>query len=89
VPNVVGRPRNEAERLLADANLQVKTGFKQTNSVPEGQVISQDPKDGTLEIGDTVKIVVAQKEPPVVTPTTVTPTPTATSTSSPSPSASP
>ncbi len=89
VPNVVGRPRNEAERLLADANLQVETDFKQTNSVPEGQVISQNPKDGTVEIGDTVKIVVAQKEPPVVTPTTVTPTPTATSTASPSPSASP
>jgi serine/threonine-protein kinase len=89
VPNVVGRSQNEAQRLLADANLQVKTGFKQTNSVPEGQVISQDPKDGTIEIGDTVKIVVAQKEPPVVTPTTATPTPTDTSTASPSPSASP
>ena len=66
VPNVVGRSQSDAQRLLADANLQVETEFQQTNSVAEGQVISQDPKDGTLEIGGTVKIVVAQKEPPVV-----------------------
>ena len=88
VPNVVGRSQSDAQRLLADANLQVETEFQQTNSVAEGQVISQDPKDGTLEIGGTVKIVVAQKEPPVVTPTTVTPTPTPTESESPSPSPS-
>ena len=93
VPNVVGKSQNEAERLLADANLQAETDFRQTSSVPEGRVVEQDPADGTVEIGGTVKIVVAQKPAPTVTPTTVTPTPTPTpttptDTTSPSPSAS-
>ncbi len=88
VPNVVGRSQNDAQRLLADANLQVETEFRQTNSVAEGQVISQDPDDGAVDIGSTVRIVVAQKEPPVVTPTTVTPTPSPTETPSPEPTPS-
>ena len=29
--------------------------------MPEGTVISQSPKDGTVDIGGTVKITVAQK----------------------------
>ncbi len=88
VPNVVGRSQSDAQSLLADANLQVETEFRQTNSVAEGQVVSQDPDDGAVDIGSTVKIVVAQKEPPVVTPTTVTPTPTPTETPSPEPTPS-
>ena len=88
VPNVVGRSQNDAQRLLADANLQVETEFRQTNSVAEGQIISQDPDDGAVDIGSTVRIVVAQKEPPVVTPTTVTPTPSPTETPSPEPTPS-
>ena len=89
VPNVVGKSRNEAQRLLADANLKVETDFRETDDVPEGRVVEQDPQDGTLEIGGTVKIVVAQKPAPTVTPTTVTPTPTETPTPSPTVSASP
>src|ERR671910_769958 len=88
VPNVVGRSQSDAQSLLADANLQVETEFRQTNSVAEGQVVSQDPDDGAVDIGSTVRIVVAQKEPPVVTPTTVTPTPTPTETPSPEPTPS-
>ena len=77
VPNVVGKSQNDAQRILADANLQVETEFRQTNSAPEGRVVEQDPEDGTVEIGGTVKITVAQKAAPTVTPTTVSPTPTA------------
>ena len=86
VPNVVGKSRNEAERLLTDANLQAETDFRQTSSVPEGRVVEQDPADGTIEIGGTVKIVVSQKPAPTVTPTTVTPTPTPTPTPTDTPS---
>ncbi|GAA4404708.1 Stk1 family PASTA domain-containing Ser/Thr kinase [Fodinibacter luteus] len=89
VPNVVGKSQNEAQRLLADANLKVETDFRQTNSVPEGRVVEQDPESGTVEIGGTVKIVVAQKAAPTVTPTTVTPTPTPTPTETESPSPEP
>jgi len=85
VPNVVGKSQSEAQTIIAAANLQVETKFKATNEVPEGQVISQSPKDGTVDIGGTIKITVAQKAAPTLTPTTVTPTPSP----SPTPSESP
>ena len=78
VPNVVGKSQSEAQTIIAGVNLQVETKFKATNDAPEGTVISQSPKDGTVDIGGTVKITVAQKPAPTLTPTTVTPTPTAT-----------
>ena len=89
VPNVVGKSQSEAQSIIAAANLKVETSFKQTNDVPEGTVISQSPKDGTIDIGGTVKITVAQKAAPTVTPTTVTPTPTPTPSGSSSPSVPP
>jgi eukaryotic-like serine/threonine-protein kinase len=89
VPNVVGQSQSQAQTTIAAANLRVETKFKQTNDVPEGTVISQSPKDGTIDIGGTVKITVAQKAAPTVTPTTVTPTPTPTESSSPTPPPSP
>jgi serine/threonine-protein kinase len=89
VPNVVGKSQSEAQTTIAAAKLQVETKFKQTNDVAEGTVISQSPKDGTVDIGGTVKITVAQKAAPTVTPTTVTPTPTPTVTPSPTPSPTP
>ena len=76
VPNVVGKSQSEAQTIIAGVNLQVETKFKATNDAPEGTVISQSPKDGTVDIGGTVKITVAQKPAPTLTPTTVTPTPT-------------
>jgi serine/threonine-protein kinase len=87
VPNVVGKSQSEAQTTIAGLNLKVQTSFKQTNDAPEGTVVSQSPRDGTLDIGGTVKITVAQKPAPTVTPTTATPTPTPTP--SPSDSSSP
>ena len=89
VPNVVGKSQSEAQTIIAAANLQVETRFRQTNDVPEGTVISQRPRDGTIDIGGTVRIVVAQKAAPTVTPTTVTPTPTPTPTGSSTPTPPP
>jgi serine/threonine-protein kinase len=90
VPNVVGKSQSEAQTIIAAANLQVETRFRATNDVPEGTVISQRPKDGTIDIGGTVRIVVAQKAAPTLTPTTVTPTPTVPSAStSPTPPPTP
>ena len=83
VPNVVGKTQSEAQTIIAAANLQVQTSFKQTNDVPEGTVISQSPKSGTVDLGGTIKIVVAQKAAPTLTPTTVTPTPTPSGSTSP------
>ncbi|HYN65265.1 MAG TPA: Stk1 family PASTA domain-containing Ser/Thr kinase [Ornithinibacter sp.] len=89
VPNVVGKSQSEAQSLIAAANLQVETKFRQTNEVPEGQVTAQSPRDGTIEIGGTINITVAQKAAPTVTPTTVTPTPTPTDSASPTAPPSP
>jgi eukaryotic-like serine/threonine-protein kinase len=89
VPNVVGKSQSEAQTLIAGVNLQVQTKFKATNDAPEGTVIAQSPKDGTVDIGGTVKITVAQKPAPTLTPTTVTPTPTPTETATPTPSPTP
>jgi eukaryotic-like serine/threonine-protein kinase len=90
VPNVVGKSQSEAQTIIAGANLQVETKFKATNDVPEGTVISQSPSKGTVDIGGTIKITVAQKAAPTLTPTTVTPTPTLPSGStSPTPPPSP
>ena len=61
---LVGIIRNESEVQQAldkiealkvrAANLQVETKFKATNDVPEGTVISQSPKNGTVDIGGTM-----------------------------------
>jgi serine/threonine-protein kinase len=88
VPNVVGKDQREAQTIIAGANLRFQTKFKATNDVSEGTVISQSPKDGTLEVGGTVKITVAQKPAPTLTPTTATPTPTPTETPTPTPTES-
>lgn len=89
VPNLVGLTLSEAQQALSDAGLQPDTQFQQTDAVPENQVLSQTPKQGTsVDAGSTVKIVVAQKAPP----TTSAPPPTSpgpSGTPSPSPSATP
>ncbi|MBM6401224.1 Stk1 family PASTA domain-containing Ser/Thr kinase [Phycicoccus sonneratiae] len=90
VPNVVGMSQNDAQRALADANLTVETEYRQTASVPEGQVIEQDPKGrAKADVGSTVKIVIAQKAAPTVTPTTVSPSPTDSGSPTPTPSGTP
>lgn len=88
VPNVVGKSTDEAQRLLSAAGLESKTEFRESSTVDQGDVIEQDPRDGKVDIGSTVTIVVAQRPAPTVT---ATPTPTATPspTDSPSPSPSP
>ena len=84
VPNVVGKSSDEAQRLLSAAGLESKTEFRESSTVDQGDVIEQDPRDGKVDIGSSVTIVVAQRPAP-----TVTATPTPTETPSPSPSVSP
>jgi beta-lactam-binding protein with PASTA domain/predicted Ser/Thr protein kinase len=61
VPDVTGRPADQAVRTLTDAGLRVdatKQAF--SPSVPKGSVISQSPSSGTLYRGDTVTLVVSK-----------------------------
>lgn len=87
VPNVVGRTRDEAQQAIQAAGLKYRTQTRETAAVDEDTVIEQDPKDGELDLGDTVTIVVAKKPAPTPTPTP-TPTPSPTEVS-PSPSPTP
>lgn len=67
VPDVVGDQIADAEAALSAAGLALGTvTFDYSGSVPEGQVISQDPAAGTLlPAGSSVNLVVAA-EPSIV-----------------------
>jgi beta-lactam-binding protein with PASTA domain/serine/threonine protein kinase len=73
VPDVVGHELAAAQGELDSANLKLKQGPKQySDTVPEGSVISTDPKSGTqLKKGDTVTVVVSQGKAPIEVPNVV------------------
>nr|WP_275587072.1 Stk1 family PASTA domain-containing Ser/Thr kinase [Arcanobacterium pluranimalium] len=61
VPNVVGKDSAQAQDLLAKAGLKASASEEYSNTVPKGQVISQDPNEGTsLYRNDTVKLVISK-----------------------------
>jgi serine/threonine-protein kinase len=63
VPEVVGRPRDEAERLLQDAGFKTSVSEQESEDEDPGTVLEQDPAAGTeVAKGGTVALVVA-KEP--------------------------
>jgi peptidoglycan-associated lipoprotein len=70
VPNVVGMPQDQAERVITDARLgRGSITLQQHKTVPAGHVISQDPAAGTrVPPGTPVHLVVSTgwpKEPAV------------------------
>jgi beta-lactam-binding protein with PASTA domain len=54
-----GKSVDEAEQALQQRGLKVDVSHQYSDSVSEGIVISQDPKDGTLFKGDTVSLLVS------------------------------
>ena len=56
----VGKSADDAQHALNQRGLKVDVSHEHSDSVPEGVVISQDPKDGTLFKGDTVNLLVSQ-----------------------------
>jgi beta-lactam-binding protein with PASTA domain len=73
VPDVVGHELAAVQGELDSANLKLKQGAKQySDTVPEGSVISTDPKAGTqLRRGDTVTVVVSRGKAPIELPDVV------------------
>jgi hypothetical protein len=64
VPNVEGDQVSAATSAVESASLQVSRADEPSDTVPEGQVISQSPASGTdLEDGDTVSLVVSSGPP--------------------------
>ncbi|HEY0359277.1 MAG TPA: Stk1 family PASTA domain-containing Ser/Thr kinase [Mycobacteriales bacterium] len=81
VPNVVGKTRDEAVGMLASAGFTPKVTFRADGSVPEGQVIEQNPAGNQQKPkGSAVRIVVA---------TPANPSPEPNPSGSPTPSVSP
>jgi serine/threonine-protein kinase len=69
VPNVVGSTREDAERTLQDAGLQVSASEEESEDQDPGTVLRQDPAAGTqLAKGKTVSIVVAKAPADVAVP---------------------
>jgi beta-lactam-binding protein with PASTA domain len=61
VTDWTGKDAGEAATALADLGLKVDaTAQENSDSVPKGAVISQDPSGGTLYRGDTVTLVVSK-----------------------------
>ena len=88
VPNVLGLDLAAATRDLTAAKLKVSGTTYRESTQPAGTVIRQTSFGKTVKIGTTIKLVVAKRPVPVVTPTP-TPTPIQTPTVTASPTASP
>ncbi|MFI5933328.1 Stk1 family PASTA domain-containing Ser/Thr kinase [Actinoplanes sp. NPDC051494] len=70
VPDIVGLEQAAAKGELDGAKLKVKEGTaKYSDTVPQGVVISSDPKAGeSLKPGETVTIVVSKGKAPISVP---------------------
>lgn len=65
VPNVVGMEEDAAKGQIEGAGLKMKVEEKEDATVPEGQVLSQNPAAGQqVDKGSTVTIVVSKAPPP-------------------------
>jgi len=67
VPDVVGSSAKDARALIHDKGLTLSVS-RTHDSAPKGEVISQDPADGTLFKGDEIDLVVSNGPPLVEVP---------------------
>jgi eukaryotic-like serine/threonine-protein kinase len=69
VPDVTGRTREEAERLLRDAGLQPAVTERESAQVEAGTVLEQEPTAGArVVLGRTVELVVAREPEEIPVP---------------------
>jgi hypothetical protein len=60
VPNLTGRDAEAATRVLMKRGFRVERSEENSDTVDKGDVISQNPRSGTLFKGDTVELVVSK-----------------------------
>ncbi len=65
VPDFTGKSAAKAEQQLKELGFEVKVTRENSDTVPEGDVIAQNPSSGTLFRGETVELV-ASKGPVMV-----------------------
>ena len=69
VPDVVGQPREDAERALADAGFKTRVTEAFSDSVPDGDVISTSPEAGKQATkGRTITVTVSKGQAGVAVP---------------------
>ncbi len=70
VPDVVGYTEQDARDSLKEAGLKVgRIKLEKSNTVPEGMIISQDPKaDTQVQVGSVVNLTISSKEETVSVP---------------------
>ena len=70
VPDVVGYTEQDARDSLKEAGLKVgRIKLEKSNTVPEGMIISQDPKaDTQVQVGSVVNLTISSKEETVNVP---------------------
>jgi serine/threonine-protein kinase len=66
VPDVQGKPQDEAEKTLHDAGFDVSTTKEFNETVAEGIVFDQSPSSGTAGRGSTISLKVS-KGPEIIT----------------------
>ncbi len=64
VPDVVGKPRADAEKAVEDASLQASVSEREDASTAPGTVLTQDPPAGSKRDRDTTVNLVVAKKPP-------------------------
>jgi serine/threonine-protein kinase len=61
VPDVVGLAKSDATAQLEEAGFKVKTTNTETNDeADDGNVVSQDPTEGTADVGSTVTLEIGE-----------------------------
>ncbi len=61
VPDLTGKDAKDAARALKELGLKVDASTEEnSDTVPTGGVVRQEPRDGTLFRGDTVRLVVSK-----------------------------
>nr|WP_329957154.1 PASTA domain-containing protein [Propionibacterium freudenreichii] len=68
VPGLSGKTREDATAALDALGLKADVSTQHSDAVASGSVISQDPADGELRPGDTVKVVVSDGGAPTDVP---------------------
>ena len=69
LPNLVGKPADQATTTLQKAGLKVTSTTAYSKTVPAGSVVSMAPKAGvSVPKGGTVALVVSKGPPPVTVP---------------------
>ena len=72
IPDVKGKIESTAEALIKDAGFKCVKEYSYSNTVEQGEVISQSPSGGSLgKEGDTITVTISQGEEEAIVPNVI------------------